>query len=99
MRHTPAPWFIDNDLYGLHVEHRNFIDGKAFNYRVVCSITDIEEAEHNARLIAAAPELLEALENLVEMFAAGDGSPEYHRHEPPEMKDARTAIAKATDGE
>jgi hypothetical protein len=43
-----------------------------------------EEEAANARLIAAAPELLEALEDLVNMWSAAN------------MVKARAAIAKAT---
>ena len=51
---------------------------------------DTSEVEANARLIAAAPDLLEALKemvNLVELMCPFDG---------PQQRKARAAIAKAT---
>lgn len=60
-KHTPGPW-------------RSFERGVTFHYwvvkvanRVIAKITG-EDQEANARLIAAAPELLEALEKMVKQF-------------------------------
>jgi predicted ABC-type transport system involved in lysophospholipase L1 biosynthesis ATPase subunit len=50
-----------------------------------------EDAEANARLIAAAPELLEALEYLLSQFGRLDHLPDYSAGDK-----ARAAIAKAT---
>lgn len=47
------------------------------------------------RLFEAAPDLLEALSSLIDLLAVGDGSKEHQQYEPPEMKAARAAIAKA----
>jgi hypothetical protein len=56
--------------------------------RTICHMTDTVEIEGNARLIASAPELLIALENLL-----GDWE---RVHGPvPEDHEARAAIAKA----
>lgn len=56
MNHTPGPWFADSSFVGSHSIDRFFIK---------CNSKDlpngIAEAEANARLIAAAPELLAAL--------------------------------------
>ena len=41
---------------------------------IICQMTDSEEQEANARLIAAAPELLAALQDLVKRCAALDQS-------------------------
>lgn len=66
--HTPGPWFCDTDgSYPLPVEDGNGI--------WICQIGDScgrctddpDEAEANARLIAAAPRLLTALAELIEV--------------------------------
>lgn len=60
-KHTPAPWIAK----GTRVTSEN---GKWFNIEFT---TSLEEAYANARLVAAAPELLEALKN-IERAAAGE---------------------------
>lgn len=49
----------------------------------------------NARLIAAAPDLLEALKGLIEQLI-GIGIPEWHGAEGLDLSQARTAITKVT---
>lgn len=62
-KHTPGPWTVEHDGPSLA-----FVTAKAetitgAKWGIVCSVTsDFEHGEANARLIAAAPELLEALE-------------------------------------
>lgn len=59
--HTPGPWHIGQDNQGNHtiIQSRlKFVIGRAF------FANSIEENEANAKLIAAAPELLEALKEL-----------------------------------
>ena len=82
-KHTPGPWIADgttvmtSDGIYLHVATTHFL-------------TDRPEA--NARLIAAAPEMYEALKALVESldWEAKRSGTTYAGHE-----DARAAIAKA----
>lgn len=57
---------------------------------------DLDEAEANARLIAAAPDLLEALKELVAYATDGLGSLSDDWNV---VKDARAAIAKAEGGD
>lgn len=66
-QHTPGPWTVDVSLPGI-VEIRDS------EKRMLCTVyapdytnhpVTAEEAEANANLIAAAPELLEALEDAV----------------------------------
>jgi hypothetical protein len=87
--HTPGPWHIDHDdRPGMKWNHH--ICGS--NGRAVCLITHSETADANARLIAAAPELLEALQAIVDQEQSGDE--ETHMHDMADI--ARAAIAKAT---
>ena len=85
--HTPGPWFADSSFVGSHSIDRFFIK---------CNSKDlpngVAEAEANARLIAAAPDLLSALREIVDHFqrtgdpTLGDMAPR-----------ARAAIARATE--
>ena len=94
MNHTPGPWkFVKHSNYSHYFgrvktlqEGRNY-PGVALvehNGRTISK----EEVEANANLIAAAPELLEALE---EMYEKCNISPD----DAPHRVKARAAIAKA----
>lgn len=64
-KHTPGPWLIvDRTVYALTD------DGKRnrFYAAVQDPFTSFDELEANARLISAAPELLEALEGVMRMI-------------------------------
>lgn len=70
-KHTPGPWYVGSGMY----EGRNIYstasvtDGEGFTYQpVVATAEDNEVAcwDANARLIAAAPDLLEACEIFAE---------------------------------
>lgn len=69
MAHTPGPWQTNSALYG---DIRSwFITTAAYNLGNV-KIARVDPRAHaadNARLIAAAPELLEACENMVASLA------------------------------
>lgn len=60
-KHTPGPWKVNADEYG------NVLGVRATNDATICQINWMIrkrgglQAEANARLIAAAPEMLEAL--------------------------------------
>lgn len=87
--HTPGPWVIDPcwDILG------NTDDGNGMVCQVTTDGVPIAEASSNARLIAAAPELLEALSALDRMNRGLDWC------DPDEQARrwscARAAIAKA----
>jgi len=88
MKHTPGPWMQwadTNIIIGLH-SGSNRIE----NLRIceVATHTWQDQGRYNARLIACAPELLEALKAVADYWAGGDV---------PEALDAqmRAAIAKA----
>lgn len=82
--HTPGPWKVHTNYT---VPHGSYNMGRDVgpNQRAVCTVigafehpTPGEEAEANARLIAAAPELLAALQDAVCWVCPEDqGAPEY----------------------
>ncbi|MDT3468959.1 hypothetical protein [Stenotrophomonas maltophilia] len=84
-KHTPGPWAYqeDSDAY------THIVRGP--NNRFICQLAQVTSAEieANARLIAAAPELLEALERILKGALS---LPRFAE----EL--ARAAIAKATGG-
>lgn len=56
-QHTPGPWTVDDNGFIYDYAGNTIADPH-------CSDIDLDEREANARLIAAAPELLNALERL-----------------------------------
>ena len=61
LKHTPGPWKYQNEKWNTVKKPDDAeycIGGELFN---VCNILDTVDPEANARLIAAAPEMLEAL--------------------------------------
>jgi hypothetical protein len=83
-KHTPGPWVA--------IDHEIFADNQSRNIADVwISFANIEdeEAKANARLIAAAPDLLEALEAFAEYAEKGT----WGSLDP--VTQARAAIAKA----
>jgi len=85
-KHTPGPWRYEE--FGPNVIIKAT---KNPMLSVVHSLyqESREQTEANAHLIAAAPELLEALENLLKVHE-GEGGTQYHAGDM-----ARAAIAKA----
>lgn len=71
-KHTPAPWVAewsirgeDEVKRGWHVFNENTVDVYGCVADCVGGVEENGEAEANARLIAAAPELLEALVQVI----------------------------------
>ena len=103
-KHTPGPWVvrtIDQSLATVETQDGRYIIGNAGQLRADDWKTGHIERRANARLIAAAPELLEALQEMV----AGDAEAIEEAQAlgvpfPEEMlatfKKARAAIARAT---
>lgn len=96
--HTPGPWKLDNEP----AFHRNRVWTQDMRPIVnLCSMgtapADIDpEAQANACLIAAAPELLEALEGFDNWFSSFNPECQYDRMVGRKVIiAARTAIAKA----
>lgn len=61
--YTPGPWAYQNDIEMIVSRHPEW------NWSSICKLAtgeDSRQEESNARLIAAAPELLEALQGIVE---------------------------------
>ena len=94
-KHTPGPWHIGvrtfhagRDVYGPKGEPVAVADQE---------LTLPEESAANARLIAAAPDLLAALEALV--GEADLGEVDLDDDDRAKLEQARAAIAKATGGQ
>lgn len=98
-KHTPGPWHVgtQNDL--LYVIDRrpatsnDYPDHNA-DVAAIAKVYCGNESEANARLIATAPELLEALRGM--MAAYEELHARYDLGECQATVDARAAIAKAT---
>src|SRR3990167_164278 len=91
-KHTEGPWRIRHTSIG---GHRAISDKNNKDIVVVTGIGEIEEEQDaNARLIAAAPELLEALKLMVEQYGGMvDGGVEKNARI--SVEKAKQAIAKA----
>jgi len=86
-QHTPGPWFVTPDGHAVY-------EKDVFGYRAdtICGLPSRSDSRAaNARLIAAAPDLLAALESLV---AKNYGQPQGVTV--PALDIARAAIARAT---
>jgi hypothetical protein len=103
MKHTPGPWTYLRMKLGPKQKDRrcgfvingpdtgNPLPVRVCDLRVPAGIDGFGEGEANARLIAAAPELLAALQAVADYWAGGDI--------PPDIDAAmRDAIAKAQGG-
>ncbi len=98
-QHTPGPWAADKFSRGDDYTPTNcrVTSGKK---EIACAFygaTD-GEREANARLIAAAPELLAALEGLLDAYAPRAGETAKNNGEESlhcSVREARAAIAKA----
>lgn len=90
-KYTPGPWKIEHGkVYGFHGQYitRDVSDGSHYVARMDGSTMAAFNQDANARLIAAAPDLLAALEKIADGYGPQHGS-QYCR----EM--ALAAIAKA----
>lgn len=86
--HTPGPWWID--------DHGFIASGNGETYVTVadphCNNQDIDEREANARLITAAPDLLDALRRVMRHIPADAGGASLSD----DMYRARKAVDRAT---
>lgn len=85
-KHTPGPWKWTGQAVTVPSGQRLLVNGVSLP---LGNHADSEEADANARLIAAAPDLLEALKGVVAV--ADRKTDEFDR--------ARAAIANATGGQ
>ena len=94
-KHTPGPWITDDKQSG---DVFRYVMPENGSVLPICRLdVDRFEAEANARLIAAAPELLEALEAMLSHTADLDPMQGFRPEEDfSAVKQARAAIAKAT---
>jgi hypothetical protein len=105
-KHTPGPWGLDDgEIYG---KLSSDFHGTGMIARIPCEYRQggimTCEDEANAALIAAAPELLEALK---EVYKWGERAKDERQQHGPVLRDylmqaadtARAAIAKAEGGE
>jgi hypothetical protein len=92
MAHTPGPWIYDIDdrpgmEWNIHILTEADLDKR------ICFMTSDGPSEDNARLIAAAPDLLAACEAYAAWAATvTEGAPDLR----PIREQIRAAIAKAT---
>jgi len=98
--HTPGPW-REGVVYWSGPEDRHTAIFSTVNQDKICEVEDWrgtakEESEANARLIAAAPELLCLLQRF---YAATYGNDTDGMLCPLDFEQARAAIAKATGKE
>lgn len=106
-KHTPGPWTVEHGLSSDQAKYTPGIDANGETFTVIlygikregdaCGIrgrTD-DEQEANARLIAAAPELLAFAQAFLADYQSEDGM-QLMKHY---AKQAHAAIAKATGGE
>lgn len=93
-KHTPGPWRHEgSEVWATRAMRINNISAGTPMIATVCKHEDAEQFDYdaNARLIAAAPELLEALQLMIDKYEFG-GWPAST------ITVARAAIAKATEG-
>lgn len=98
-KHTTGPWHVGGkDACTIYDELSQRI-ANSFEGVMATQRTDAQCAA-NARMIAAAPELLEALEGMIEVYGGSndwDGMPK-HGVEIDLIRQARAAISKAKGG-
>jgi len=90
-KHTPGPWTVSKRAKGLA------INGPRNQVAIIGFLDD--QATADAALIAAAPELYEALRNLLGEYIKGADSGDWGNwdaYQQPEVIAARAALLKAT---
>jgi len=93
-KHTPAPWLIDPDNGDYPMWIRQDGGTSVLGGCGCCGSPNLDI--HDARLIAAAPDLLDALQLMVESHGYSSYLSDEDKESSPEVVAARAAIAKAT---
>lgn len=89
-QHTPGPWETSRN-------GRDWVVCEGGAGDMICDLAGCGNDKHNARLIAAAPELLAALENARNVLAGlASGDLKAITADSPALAQVRAAIAKAT---
>lgn len=91
-KHTPGPWTVEHHGGSYHIFGAD--DARVGTYGSVHPHQ--KEAPDNARLIAATPELLEALSEVKEWIGNWDPNFTHDDEWPATAQKIRAAIAKAT---
>lgn len=92
-KYTPAPWSANWNGYYYQIDSES--DGQIGDVCASLFIDDNKDkGKTNARLIAAAPELLEALQAIIEIGKRDLSNKKYDSY----FETARAAIAKAKGG-
>jgi hypothetical protein len=114
-KHTPAPWFPNGDNVvilsegdanfitcesrGIDVDICQVFNQYEFDGDVQTALMDLSETEANVRLIAAAPDLLSALQGLLFMASGRGEDPHSGMNWQVAQRNAISAINKALTGE
>ena len=98
-KHTPAPWDAVDEGHAVVIYGGADVDSQDRpTVKPVCEVADTDHEEANARLIAAAPDLLAALDNIMGYFRSGNEIPVERATimaNAPEIEAARAALKKA----
>jgi hypothetical protein len=92
-QHTPGPWRTDDHYHGAILG-----DGNQVAMATMNGCLPAETRDANARLIAAAPELLEALQQALFSLGHTGANHDLDNMHRPAWEMIRAAIAKATGG-
>lgn len=95
-KHTPGPWLQWADTNIIIRLHSGAPRSEDLRICEVSTNTRHDEGAANARLIAAAPELLEALQKLIMCWQSVCNGHGWDPEHVIEATEARAAIAKAT---
>ncbi len=98
LKHTPGPWVVEKSATVFEIFSGDATTLVATSRRSLLSSKMDESAEANARLIAAAPELLEALKACADVLSVfvQDGTSAQDSVVDKILKQSIEAIAKAT---
>ena len=88
---TPGPWVVkgDEDYFSI------FSDAECICSSIIFDHEDVEEAKCNGNLIAAAPDLLEALQEMIRQFPSEIYGSKNEDFQSRAIDSAKIAIEKA----